>query len=108
MGSYVTGEQIRDYQSAGAVYLPGLFSEWVETIAAGIERNMREPGPYASENLKPGEAGRFFDDYCNWQRIPEFADVIQKSPAAQAAAELMGSTSAQIFHDHVLVKEAGT
>ena len=36
---------------------------------------MREPGPYASENLKPGEGGRFFDDYCNWQRIPEFVEV---------------------------------
>ena len=69
---------------------------------------MREPGPYASENLKPGEGGRFFDDYCNWTRIPEFVDVVRNSPAAQAAAELMGSRSAQMFHDHVLVKEPGT
>ena len=82
--------------------------DWVSTISAGIERNMREPGPYASENLKPGDAGRFFDDYCNWERIPEFADFIRGSPAGQAAAELMGSASAQIFHDHVLVKEPGT
>ncbi|WP_420550849.1 hypothetical protein [Litorivicinus lipolyticus] len=31
--------------------------------------NLTQPGPYAAENLNAGEAGRFFDDYCNWQRI---------------------------------------
>ncbi len=104
----VSSEQIRAYEADGAVFLPGLLADWVDVIKAGIERNMREPGPYAAENLKPGEGGRFFDDYCNWQRIPEFVEVVQASPAAQAAAALMRSKSAQVFHDHVLVKEPGT
>lgn len=108
MGTFTTEQQVADYQRDGAAYLPGLFTDWVETIRAGIERNMREPGPYAAENLKPGESGRFFDDYCNWERIPEFAEIVRHSPAARAAAELMRSTSAQMFHDHVLVKEPGT
>src|SRR5436305_2412263 len=108
MSAIVSDEQTAAYARDGAVYLPRLFADWTDAIAAGIERNMREPGPYASENLKPGEGGRFFDDYCNWERIPEFTEVIRKSPAAQAAAELMQSKSAQIFHDHVLVKEPGT
>jgi ectoine hydroxylase-related dioxygenase (phytanoyl-CoA dioxygenase family) len=108
MNTYVSHQQIADYRTDGAVYLPGLFKDWVGTISSGIDRNMREPGPYASENLLPGEAGRFFDDYCNWDRIAEYGDVIRQSPAAQVAAELMGSETAQIFHDHVLVKEPGT
>ena len=33
---------------------------------------MTFPGPYSVENLKEGEVGRFFDDYCNWNRISEF------------------------------------
>jgi ectoine hydroxylase-related dioxygenase (phytanoyl-CoA dioxygenase family) len=106
--SRTTEEQRHSFDTGGVAYLPGLFHDWVATIGAGIERNMREPGPYASENLKPGEAGRFFDDYCNWERIPEFAEVIYASSAAQAAAELMGSRTAQLCHDHVLVKEPGT
>lgn len=88
--------------------LPGLFSDWVETLRDGVERNMTDPGPYAAENLHEGEAGRFFDDYCNWQRIPEFRTMIDGSPAAEAAAQLMGSERVQLFHDHVLVKEPGT
>ena len=96
------------FQRDGAVLIKGLFADWIDDIAAGIEQNMSEPGPYAAENLQSGEAGRFFDDYCNWMRIPAFEKVIRQSDAASVAAQLMGSQSAQFFHDHVLVKEPGT
>jgi ectoine hydroxylase-related dioxygenase (phytanoyl-CoA dioxygenase family) len=104
----VTPKQADAYQRDGAVLLPGLFRDWVDVIADGIEHNMREPGPYAAENLAEGESGRFFDDYCNWQRIPSFEKVIRESCVASAAAELMQSERVQFFHDHVLVKEPGT
>ncbi|MGB3316914.1 MAG: phytanoyl-CoA dioxygenase family protein, partial [Albidovulum sp.] len=108
MAVTVTDEMVAAYQRDGAVLIKGLWSGWVDVIAAGIERNMADPGPYAAENLKPGEGGRFFDDYCNWQRIPEFGEVIAKSDVAEVAARLMGSGTVQVFHDHVLVKEPGT
>lgn len=41
--------------------------------------------------LRPGEPGYFFDDYCNWTRIPEFGAVIRQSPVAEIAAQLMRS-----------------
>jgi len=101
-------DDIDAYQRDGVIIIRGLFAGHVETLRAGIERNMADPGPYASNNDKAGETGRFFDDYCNWQRIPEFAEVIRTSPAAEVAADLMGSNTVQLFHDHVLVKEPGT
>ena len=104
----VTQDMIDTYQRDGVVLIKGLWADWVEVIRAGIERNMAEPGPYAAENLKPGEGGRFFDDYCNWERIPEFAQVIRDSAVADVAAQLMQSDRVQMFHDHVLVKEPGT
>ena len=55
----VTDQMVEDYQRDGVVLIKGLWADWVDEIAAGIARNMAEPGPYASENLKPGEAGRF-------------------------------------------------
>ena len=67
---------------------------------------MSESGEYASENAVT--QGRFFDDYCNWTRIPEFRDVVEDTPAAEIAARAMRSETAQFFHDHVLVKEPGT
>lgn len=108
MATIVTDQMIEDFQRDGAVLVRGLWKDWVEPLRAGIERNMTEPGPYGAENLKPGEGGRFFDDYCNWTRIPEFETVIKDSDVAQVAAKLMGSARVQMFHDHVLVKEPGT
>ncbi len=106
--SMLTEAQIDAYQADGAVVIPGLMAEWVDTMAAGIEHNMTDPGPHVDELTRKGEPGRFFDDYCNWQRIPEFNAVATQSPLPQAAAEIMRSTTAQMFHEHVLVKEPHT
>ncbi len=104
----ITAAQTEAFRRDGAVFLPGLFRDWVDEIAAGIEQNMREPGPYAAENLADDESGRFFDDYCNWRRIPAFGKVILESSLAAAASQLMQSRRVQFFHEHVLVKEPGT
>lgn len=102
----MTAKDIADFQRDGAVVIRGVFAEWVEKMAQGVAQNMAEPGEYASENAV--SQGRFFDDYCNWTRIPAFADIVENSPAAALAALAMQSDTAQFFHDHVLVKEAGT
>lgn len=99
---------IDNFQTDGVVLIKGLFADHVEDIRDGIAQNMADPGPYAAENLKDGERGRFFDDYCNWQRIEPLKRVIETSPAAEVAADLMQSQTAQLFHDHILVKEPGT
>ena len=99
---------INAYRTDGVVLIKGLFANWVDDIRTGIEENMASPGPYASENSKQGEGGRFFDDYCNWMRIKDFENVVRNSQAGSIAADLMASESVQVFHDHVLVKEPGT
>ena len=104
----ISDDQIAAFQRDGAVLIPGLFRDWTDTIIAGIESNMRKPGPYAAENTEIHESGRFFDDYCNWNRIPEFEKMVCESPASAVAARLMQSERVQFFHDHVLVKDPGT
>ncbi len=106
--SLISHKQILDFQRDGAIMIPGLFSKWVETIKKGINFNIANPSQYGAENTKKGENGRFFDDYCNWQRIPEFEEIIKKSKASNVAVKLMGSKKVQFFHDHVLYKSAGS
>ena len=108
MGVEISKDQIAAYERDGCVFLPGLLSGWVDVMAAGIEQNLAEPGPHGAENLQTGDTGRFFDDYCNWRRIEPFERLVRQSPLAEAAAKIMCSPFAQIFHDHVLVKEPGT
>jgi len=102
----ITETEIQSFQRHGAVVVRDVFKDWIDVMAAGVARNMAEPGPYASENSV--SQGRFFDDYCNWARIPEFERIVIESPAAELAALAMRSQTAQFFHDHVLVKEPGT
>lgn len=101
---------IDDFQRDGVCYLPGLFVDWVEPLRAGLDRIMTSPHEYAftSDSAEPGEPGRFFDTYCNWQRVPEFGEFALTSAAASIAAQCMQSNSAQFFHEHTFAKEAGT
>jgi ectoine hydroxylase-related dioxygenase (phytanoyl-CoA dioxygenase family) len=97
---------LADFKRDGACVLRGPFTDWVETLRAGIARNMSEPSADVKIYTGQNGTGRFFGDYCNWQRIPEYRDFIFNSDAAAIGRELMGSKQVRLFHEHVLVKEA--
>jgi ectoine hydroxylase-related dioxygenase (phytanoyl-CoA dioxygenase family) len=102
----VSEAEIAAFEADGAVPLRGHFKDWVAVLARGIEKNIAEPS--ADVRIYDGKGGgRFFGDYANWARIPEFKDFIVNSPAAAIAARLMRSKKVQLFHEHVLVKEPG-
>ena len=86
------------FRRDGVVHLEGAFTGWVDVLRAGVERNMRSPGPYTKEYEPEGSKGYFFGDYCNWARIPEYRDFVLHSPAARMAARLMDSITARFFH----------
>ncbi len=100
---------VTDFQRDGVVYVRGVFGrEWLSLLEAGIERNLREPGPLAKFYTPQGAPGRFFGDYCSWRRLSEYEEFLKNSPAAELAGLLMGSSRVNLFHEHVLVKDAGT
>lgn len=100
-------ETISQFKQSGAAVLRGYFKDWVEPLREGIEKNLASPSPYVRDYTDSAQ-GRFFGDYCNWQRIDEYRDFLFKSPAAKIARELMGSQNVRLFHEHVLIKEPGT
>lgn len=106
--SLLTQQQIEEFSRDGVLVLRGVFKDSIELLRSGVETNMREPGPFGREYLDQDQSGRFFGDYCNWNRIPEYRNFIFDSPAPEIAADLMQSDGVRIFHEHVLVKEPGT
>ena len=106
--NYINEETKREFRDKGVTVLRGVFSDWVKTLQDGIAANMQDPDPMARIYEGENGGGRFFVDYCNWGRIPEYKDFIFNSPAAEIGAELMESKKVQLFHEHVLVKEAAT
>jgi len=95
------------FQTDGAVILRGVFSDWISSLRQGVDQVMADPSPL-ERTYQPPDSVRFFQDLCNWQRIPAFREFVMHSPAAGIAAALMRSRQARFFHDHVLVKEPGT
>ena len=105
----IAEDEVEAFQRDGAVCLRGIFDRaWIDLVAAGVEKNLAEPSPFAKFYTPKGNPGFFFGDYCNWSRIPEFRDFVSSSPAAAIAGRVMRSRTVRIFHDHLLVKEPGT
>jgi hypothetical protein len=94
--SPISRADVEEFQQQGVTVLRGVFADWVDT------------GPYTKGYTPEGGSGRFFGDYCNWQRIPEYEDFVRNSAAGAVAGQLMRSAHARFFHEHVLVKEPGT
>ncbi len=104
--SPLTANNVDAFRRDGAVCLRGCFADWVDLLREGVAVNEAEPGPHVEDAA--GGAGRFFGDYCNWQRIKQYEDFIRNSQLAPIAAALMGSPVVRMFHEHVLIKEPGT
>ncbi len=87
----------------------GLLSErelgW---LCEGIEANLASPGFRAIVASGADDPGRFFEDFRNWDRIGAYRRLIEESPTAAVAGQLMGASHVRFHHDHLLVKEPGT
>ena len=102
-------ELVAAYQRDGAVCIRQLLDRGeLALLRDGIEANLAQPSPRAKVASRPDDPGRFFEDFCNWQDIPQFKRFIFESPLALVAQRLMPSNTVRLYHDHLLVKEPGT
>ena len=69
--------------------------------------NLAHPSKYSEKLALEVGQGHYFNDYCNWQHIPQFSDFVFNSPAAELAGRFMESTYSVFYHEHVLNKEPG-
>ena len=102
-------EVIEQYQRDGAVCIRGLFgADEIATLRAGIELNLASLSPRAIVASTADDPGRFVEDFCNWQDNPHYRRFIFDSALAETAGRLMRSSTARLYHDHMLTKEPGT
>ena len=103
----VTAETISAFRRDGAAPIRGLMNAArVQELTAAVDALIREPSPRAKIANQAGDPGLFLEDFCNWRRIPAFARAAEALGASAGA--LMGAREARFYHDHVLVKTAGT
>ena len=105
----LSDQDVADFQRDGAVCIRQLLNaDEVALLREGIDANLAAPSPRAKVASRPDDPGRFFEDFCNWQSIPQFERLVRETPLAPAAQRLMQSPTVRLYHDHVLVKEPGT
>ena len=93
----ISDEMADAFATDGAVHLKGLFADWVDDLAAGVARNEADPSEFFDDNGTSNDVGRFWDDYCNWSRIPEFERFAFGSGIADVAAGLMRSETCLLY-----------
>jgi ectoine hydroxylase-related dioxygenase (phytanoyl-CoA dioxygenase family) len=109
VSTIVTPELIAEFAKNGVVVVRNLVDkEAVAKLAAGIDANMAKPSPRAKTASQDSDAGWFFEDFCNWQENEAYKNFIFNTDVAQVAGQLMQSKNVRLYHDHSLVKTAGT
>jgi len=97
-----------DYAADGAVCVRGAFSPAEVALATdAIEATLADLSPTA-KRASGDDDGAFVEDFCRWGDIAAIEELARTSGAAAIAAELTGAEVVRLYHDHVLVKEAGT
>lgn len=100
---------IESFRADGAVVLRGLLSPAeVDLLAAGIDQNLAAPSARAKVASGADDPGFFIEDFCTWSTNGAYEAVIRTSAIGSVAAQLMGASTTRLYHDHLLVKEAGT
>ena len=102
-------ETVQAYARDGAVVLRGVLNvDELCALEAGIEHNLAHLSPLALVASEPDDPGRFVEDFCTWKTNPDYRRVLTESALPHMAAQLMQSQAVRLYHDHLLVKEAGT
>lgn len=95
------------FRADGVVRLPGvLHPEFVDLMATGIERNLRNPGPYGTR-LYEGTEHEIVMDHSNFRTIPEYRILVADSPIVEIVAAVLGTEQLWLFFDQVWVKQPG-
>jgi len=117
----LTQAECQAYRDDGVVCLRGILDQaWIDKMQQGFTEAMQSPGPCAEFIGKDTTLGTLFDEgsvnrdfemfqdqFCT-RRVKSLARVAQDSPAAPIIAELLASTTATFFYDHLILKRSGT
>jgi len=105
----VSDDDIHAYNEDGAVLLKGAIGPaWLERVAAAIERDIENPGPFCHSYEADGGQGRFHGNLRIWENDPDFRAYCFESGLAATAGAFFGASKTNLLYDQLFVKEPGT
>ncbi len=105
----VDDDVVEAFARDGVLVVRGLLTPAeIDGLRAGVEAVEAKPSAQARIVSSDNDPGEFFEDFVRWHDVPEIAEVALRSRVPARAAAFMDTTQVRFYHDHILVKEAGT
>ncbi len=105
----VDDDAVEAFARDGVVVVRGLVKPAeIEALRAAVDEVEAHPSDRSKVVSQPDDPGSFFEDFLRWKDVPALGEVALGSQIPAKAAELMDVSSTRFYHDHILVKEAGT
>lgn len=110
----VTEELMEQYQRDGVMILRQVLSpSWLELIELGVSRNLKNPGPHGLQSWQDlgesgsfrAQAGDYWQDFCNFETIPEYRRALYDSPIADIAVTVFGCEDVWLYFEQIFVKQ---
>ncbi len=102
----VSDEARARYRRDGATVVPGAVEgHWLERLAAAIERDIANPGPF-DHSYDVGRS-RFHGNLRIWENDPDFRAFCLESALPAIARAFLGGGRLNLLYDQLFVKEPG-
>lgn len=99
-----------DFERDGVVVVRNAITPgWVERMRRFAEQQMALPGQWVNDQKDDDQGGgRLFTDRYLWRSNDDVRAFAFESGVAGIVGQLMGSRTARLYFDHLLIKEPGT
>jgi ectoine hydroxylase-related dioxygenase (phytanoyl-CoA dioxygenase family) len=105
----LTAAWVEAFAADGVVHVPGAVdADLIDEVLALADRELSDPGPWVTDTADDPAPGRLFTSRYLWRDDPVVNRFAFESGVAELAATCMGSSSARLYFDHLLVKEPRT
>jgi len=106
----ITKQNLNEFRDFGATCIRGVLkNENLDEIEIAIDKNISNPSSmFRAFEKNDNDEFLFFNDFNNWRRIQEIKKICFNKNLALTAKRLMNSKEVRLFHDHVIIKKAGS
>lgn len=102
----ISDDMVAQYWRDGAIVVRNAITpEWLDRVAAAIEADIANPGPF--DHSYDVEGGRFHGNLRVWQNDADFAAFCLESPTVEIAQTFLSASHLNLLYDQLFVKEAG-
>ena len=104
----LAADDIERYDTDGVVCLRGVIdAHWIDALRKGVEQNLSAPSSRGRIWNRGADGSVTFYDSQVWRDIEHYREFVLRSPMAELAGRLMGSTGVNFFFDAIFCRTRG-